>query len=170
MFLSASCRTGKFGITRSQSNIALERVLHAASFLNNSSVKAKRLASRKFLPAIFAAALAVMDIDSGKILKHRQLTNHQDQDISRTWNTSTANEIGRLFHGVGKRIKDPSNTCHFIRKDQVPANRFKVVTYGKFECTERSQKAEKHITRLVVEETGSIFQVIWAHQLLKCYS
>ena len=85
--------------TRSHSIIALERALHAASFLDDKSVNAKRLATRKFPPAIFAAALAVMDIDSGKMLKHRQLTNHQDQDISRTWNTSTANKIGRLMRG-----------------------------------------------------------------------
>ena len=128
----------------------MEKALHAASFLDNNSVKVKHLTSWKFPPEIFAAALAVMEIDSGKMMKHRQLTNHQDQDISRTWNISTANGIGRLFQGVGKRIKDPSNTCHFIRKDQVPVNQFKDVTYRKFECTERSQKAEKHRTRLVV--------------------
>ena len=70
--------------TRSQSNYVLERALHAASFLDKKSSNSKRLVSRKFLPAIFVAALAIMDIDSGKMLKHRQLTNHQDQDISRT--------------------------------------------------------------------------------------
>ena len=83
--------------TRLQSTNALERALHAVSFLDNKSVNARRLATRKFPPAIFGAALAVTDIDSGKMLKHRQLTNHQDQDISRTWNTLTANEIDRLF-------------------------------------------------------------------------
>ena len=51
---------------------------------------------------------------------------------------------------MGKRIKDPTNTCHFIRKEQITLNRFRDVAYNKFECTERSQKAEKHRTRLVV--------------------
>ena len=51
---------------RSQSNYALERALHAATFLDKKSVNARRLASRKFLPVIFATALAVMYIDSGK--------------------------------------------------------------------------------------------------------
>ena len=46
--------------------------------------------------------------------------------------------------------KNPTNTCHFIRKDQVPKDQFKDVTYGKFECTVRPQKAEKHRTRLVM--------------------
>ena len=99
---------------------------------------------------MFAAALAVMDVESGKMLKHRQLINHPNPDTSQTWRTSTANEIGRLFQGVGGRIKNPTNTCHFIRKDQVPADRFKDVTYAKFECTERPQKAEKHRTRAVL--------------------
>ena len=136
--------------TCSQSNYALETLLHVASFLDKKGVNAKRLASQKFPLAIFAAALAVMDIDSGKMLKHQQLTNHQDQVISSTWNTSTANKIGRLFQGVGKRIKDSSSTCHFIRNKQIPLNRFCDNTYEKFKCTERNQKAENHITRLVV--------------------
>ena len=56
--------------TRSQWNCVLEWALHAASFLDKKCVSAKRLASRKFPPAIFAAAIAVMDIDSGEMLKH----------------------------------------------------------------------------------------------------
>ena len=54
-----------------------------------------------------------------------------------TWSTSLVNEFGRLFQGVGNQIKNPTNTCHFIRNDQVPTDLFKDVTYGKFECTER---------------------------------
>ena len=129
---------GPAGNTQSQLNIALERALNAASYLDNKIINVKHLAKWKFLPTIFTAALAVMDIDSGKMLKHWQLTNHQDQDISRTWNTLTADKIGRLFQGVGVIIKNPSNTYHFIRKEQVPENRFRDVTYGKFECIEHS--------------------------------
>ena len=61
---------GSASSTRSQSNYASERALHAASFLDKKSVSAKRLASQKFPPAIFAAVLVVMDIDSGKMIKH----------------------------------------------------------------------------------------------------
>ena len=99
---------------------------------------------------MFRAAFAVMELGSGKMLKHRQLINHEDSEISATWSTSSANEFGRLFQGVGKRIKNPTNTCHFIRKNQVSKDHFKDVVYGKFECTVRPQKAEKHRTRLVV--------------------
>ena len=56
--------------TRSQANCALEQALHAASFLDKKCVSAKRLASRKFPPEIFEAAMAVMDIESREMLKH----------------------------------------------------------------------------------------------------
>ena len=75
---------------------------------------------------MFRAAFAVMELDSGKMLKHRQLINHEDSEISATWSTSLANKFGHLFQGVGKQIKNPANTCHFIRKDQVPKDRFKL--------------------------------------------
>ena len=129
--------------TRSQTGNILERALHAACYVDNTSGSAKRLAYKKYPKAMFSAALAVMDIESGKMLKHRQLINHPNPDTSQTWRTSTANEIGRLFQGVGGRIKNPTNTCHFIRKDQVPADRFKDVTYAKFECTESDRMATK---------------------------
>ena len=90
--------------------------MYAACFVDNNSQNAKRLANRKFPPAIFGAALAVMDMNSGKMLKHRQLIHNDDPAISETWSTSSANEFGRLFQGVGNKIKDPTNTCHFIPK------------------------------------------------------
>ena len=99
------------------------------------------MASRKYPAGIFQAALAVMELKSGKMLKHRQLINYEDPEIGATWSTSSANEFGRLFQGVGNRIKNPTNTCHFIRKEQVPKDRFKDVMYGKFKCTEHLQKA-----------------------------
>ena len=147
---AAAAEAGPARRTRSQTGNILERALHAACFIDNKSGSAKRLAYKRYPKAMFSAALAVMDIESGKMLKHRQLINHPDPDTNQTWRTSTANEIGRLFQGVGGRIKNPTNTCHFVKKDQVPAERFKDVTYAKFECTERPQKAKKHRTRAVL--------------------
>ena len=136
--------------TRSKSCNTLERAMYAACFIDNKNGDAQRLASCRYPMAMFAAALALMDMESGNMMKHRQLTNHLDHAIHRTWNTLTANEVGCLLQGVGNRIPKPTNTCHFIRKDQVPSDRFKDVTYGKFECTVRTEKAEKHRTRLVI--------------------
>ncbi len=61
-----------------------------------------------------------------------------------------ANEFGRLSNGVGGRIKNPTNTIKFVKRDKVPKGRLKDVTYGQFVCTVRPKKAEKNRTCYVV--------------------
>jgi len=73
-------------------------------------------------------AMAVMDADTGKMLNYRQLMRHPD--YKQPWSKSSANEFGRLANGVGGRIKNPTNTIKFIRKNDVPHDRRKDVTYG----------------------------------------
>ena len=63
-------------------------------------------------------ALAVMGKQSGRMLNYRQLM--QQRDYKHTWSISSANEFGRLANGIGGRIKNPTNTIEFIRKDDVP--------------------------------------------------
>ena len=60
-----------------------------------------------------------------------------------------ADEFGRLANGVGGRIKD-TNTIKFVHKHQVPKERMKDVTYGRFVYTVRPEKAEKNRTRFTV--------------------
>ena len=79
--------------------------LHAACYTDGDTSEAKRLARRQYPAAMFSAALAVMDIESGKMLKHRQLINHSDNNTRGTWHKLTANEIERLFQGVGGELK-----------------------------------------------------------------
>ena len=111
-------------------------------------MSASNLSRRCFPKDFFTVANAVLDASTGDMLKYRQLIRHPD--FREAWTHSAANEFGRLFQGVGGRIKNPTNTCHFIHKGNVPRDRLKDVTYGKFECTERPQKAEKLRTRLVL--------------------
>ena len=92
--------------------------------------------------------MAVMDADTGKMLNYRQLMRHPD--YKQPWSKSSANEFGRLANGVGGRIKNPTNTIKFIRKNDVPHDRRKDVTYGQFVCTVRPEKAEKNRTRFTV--------------------
>ena len=66
------------------------------------------------------------------------------------WETSLANEWGRLAQGVGnkngqQRIKG-TNTIFFISKNKIPQGR--KVTYPNFICDLRPQKTEKHRVRL----------------------
>ena len=143
--------------TRSQTADALALALGAAAEFGNANISASRLASRRFPSAIFetASALAVMCPTTGDLLKYRQLIHHKDPEVAATWTHSSANEFGRLFQGVGGRIKAPTNTCTFIHRHQVPDDRFKDVQYGKFECSWRPQKIdEPNRTRLTIGWRG----------------
>ena len=60
-----------------------------------------------------------------------------------------ANKFGRLFQGVGGRIAAPTNTCFFVHKHEVPPDRLKDVTYGKFECSKRPQKVDEPLRTLL---------------------
>jgi hypothetical protein len=90
-------------------------------------------------------AMSIIHPITGKALAYRQLNS--DPHLKRIWNTSGANELGRLAQGVGYRIKG-TDTIFFIEHAQVPKH--KTVTYGRFVCDARPQKAEAKRTRLTV--------------------
>ena len=108
----------------------------------NKSIKLKQSSSK-----LNALALAVQESGTGKQLNYRELRRHPEYQDD--WNLSSANEFGRLAQGVGGRVKG-TNTIFFIHKSQVPADRMKDVTYGKFVCTVRPEKADPNRTRLTV--------------------
>jgi len=136
--------------TRAASSAStMARALCTAAVIANCGVEARQAASRQYPLQLFAEmANAVLDRDTGELLEYRQLLRspkYQDD-----WNISSANEFGRLAQGVGGRIEKPTNTIFFKSKSEVPQDRFKDVTYGKFVCSERPQKAEPNRTRLTV--------------------
>jgi hypothetical protein len=90
-------------------------------------------------------AMSVIHPITGKALTYRQLNS--DHQYKLIWNTAGANELGRLAQGVGDRIKG-TYTIFFIKHAQVPKH--KTVTYGRFVCDVRQQKAEPEQTRLTV--------------------
>ena len=92
-------------------------------------------------------ANGVLDEESGEVLEYRNLRKHPR--YSEDWSISSANEFGRLAQGVGGRIKG-TDTIKFISKDNIPEERFKDVTYGKFVCEVKQNKAETNRTRLTV--------------------
>ena len=71
--------------------------------------------------------MAVMDVETGKLLNYKQLMS--SPKYKKKWGISSANEFGRLANGVGGRTKNPTNTIKFIRKDEVPKDTRKDVTY-----------------------------------------
>ena len=76
--------------------------------------------------------MAVMDANSRKMLRYHQLIQHPKN--KKGWYKSLANEFGQLANGVGRRIKG-TNTIKFIRREDVPCNRMRDVTYGQFMCS-----------------------------------
>ncbi len=78
---------------------------------------------------------------TGEYLNYWQL--NQDPKHKEIWNTLAANEFRRLAQGVGKRVK-ATNTIFFIRKDQVPKDQMKDITYGSFSCDMKPNKTETH--------------------------
>jgi hypothetical protein len=71
--------------------------------------------------------LSVLDPSTGEFLEHRQL--RQDPRYRATWDTSYANELGRLCQGIGsgtsphsKRIAG-TNTFFVIDCHDIPAHK-----------------------------------------------
>ena len=107
---------------------------------------AERVARRKRERAVkpIPEVHAVLDQETGKLLEYRQLLKHpRFRDI---WNRSGADEFGRLAQGIKGRVK-ATDTIRFIHKHEVPADRFKDVTYIKFVCTIRTEKKDPYRTR-----------------------
>ena len=75
------------------------------------------------------------------------------------------NEIGRLVQGLPERVEG-TDTMFFIKKEEVPQDRFKDVTYGKFVVDYQENKEEKERVRLTVggdclrHETNSCIYLI----------
>jgi hypothetical protein len=100
----------------------------------------------KLLEKEVEKAMMVLDEESGRMLKYKDLLRHPK--YKKQWSIiSAADEFGRLAQGVGGRIKKPTDTIRFIREQDVPKDRRKDVTYGSFTCTVRPEKADPNRTR-----------------------
>jgi hypothetical protein len=100
-------------------------------------------------------ACPVLDETTGKLLEHRQLRRHPS--YKKTWDTSYANELGRLCQGIGtdktqptkKRIEG-TNTCRPIQYHKIPQSRRGDITYTRVVCEIRPQKDDPNRTRITI--------------------
>jgi hypothetical protein len=90
-------------------------------------------------------AHAIIDPDTGAAMEFRHLIKSSRQQI--VWTRSFANELGRLTQGVGGR-ETGTNTCLYIRHEQIPPDRRGDVTYERICVDYRPQKKESERTRL----------------------
>jgi hypothetical protein len=122
----------------------------AVTKMNNTARKYARGLSKKMdqIENEVHQALAVMDEETGQLLNYRQLL--RSAKFKKQWSISSANVFGWLANGVGNRITNPTNTIQFIRKQDIPQDRRKDITYGSFVCSVQSEKKEKNRTRFTV--------------------
>ena len=106
-------------------------------------------------------ALPVLDHDTGKTLEHRQLRRHPK--YKEIWDTSYANELGRLCQGIGSKPSsanpaaspphqrvEGTDTFRPIQHAEIPPERRHDVTYTRVVCEVRPQKAEPNRTCITI--------------------
>ena len=93
-------------------------------------------------------AQLIYDEETNTYLNYRQLMRHPK--YKEIWSKSSANEFGRLANGLKDGRVKPTNTIRFIRKEDVPPDRMKDVTYGSFSCDLKLNKEEVNRTRLTM--------------------
>ena len=92
--------------------------------------------------------MSVIDTETGKLISYRQLM--RNPKFKNNWSTTSANEFRRLENGFGERIKNKTNTIAFITRNNIPHNRRKYLTYGKFVCSVKQEKKENNRTIFTV--------------------
>jgi hypothetical protein len=63
-------------------------------------------------------AMVVIDEETGQLLNYRQLLH--STKYKKQWSISSANKLRWLANSIGNRIKNPTNTIQFIRKNDIP--------------------------------------------------
>jgi hypothetical protein len=83
---------------------------------------------------------AILDDEAGNLLNYHHLLKHpKHKDI---WSKSFETEIPRLA--------TTTETIYFKRKDEIPANQCKDITYGCIDRTYRSKKKATYCTRITM--------------------
>ena len=137
---------------RTRSNRRVERSITQETILScmeftSVQLKPKNLASRKFpMQFLCEFAGAVMDAN-GELLQYRHLIKRPE--YKRVWGGAYGKEVGRLAQGL-PGIVEGTDTIDFIRKHEIPDDRYKDVTYGQIVCNYREEKIDPYRARLVV--------------------
>ena len=72
-----------------------------------------------------------------------------DRKYREIWGQAYGNELGRLAQGMEGRVKG-KNKILFITKEDLPAARWKDVTYGRIVVNYRPEKSDPNRVRLTV--------------------
>ena len=99
--------------------------------------------------------MPVLDEISGQPLQYRQLCKHSK--FAHIWNTSYANELGRLCQGIGQgpngpknqRVEDKNTFC-IIKFEDIPQDRKKEVFHSMVVCEVKYHKKDPNQTCITV--------------------
>ena len=109
------------------------------------------------LPTRPSEANTVIDELTGHAQEYRHLVRGPAKSL---WETSLANDLGRLAQGIGTRMPTGTNTIFFIHPTQIPAGR--KVTYARLVATIRPHKDETHRVRVTVGGDKLVYHGITA--------
>jgi hypothetical protein len=93
-------------------------------------------------------AQMIYNEETNTYLKYCQLMQHPK--YKEAWSKSSANKFGRLANELKDGRVKPTNTIRFIRKEDVPEDSTKDVTYGSLSCDIKPNKEEGNQTRLTM--------------------
>ena len=90
---------------------------------------------------------AVLDTDTGELMEYRHLM--KNPKYRNLYRHTYAKEIGRLAQGMPGQVTRTS-PFFFINKKDVPADRWRYVTYCRVMVNFRPEKEDPYRTRLTV--------------------
>ena len=90
---------------------------------------------------------AVLGKETGDLLEYRHLIKHSNH--KKVWGDAFGKEVGRLAQGL-PGIVEGTDTLNLIFKNEIPADRFKDVTYSRIVCNYRPEKKDPNRCRITV--------------------
>ena len=112
--------------------------------VNQIKMSPAKLASRRYPVEMINA---VLNEETGELMEYRHIM--KSPKYRSLYKNSYSKELGRLAQGIPDVVKG-TNTIFFIDKADVPAERWKDVTYGRIVVDYRPEKADPYRTRLTV--------------------
>ena len=112
--------------------------------INQSSFTTQQATSRKYPKEALAA---VLNEETGELMEYRHLI--ADPKYRNIWKPAYGKYFFCLAQGLPD-IVDGTNTLIFIYKNEVPADRWKDVTYGRICANYRPEKSDTYHIRLTV--------------------